>query len=310
MPFTVEHALKKLAPFCGKAGTCWDAPENLIELNDARELIYEQGDYEGTMEWGCVNICGGKFFLPPSMQTVRDAYWCHRDVKVNLAGHTTLDQQGAASCCVSERFPMGNAFSIQPTGQRKPYTVQLTGKFNFKVVWDESDDDEVKLTFQVIREGQRLTEILESAELSSAPVDDIVSVVKPVTVGFGVLWGSCDGQDERFMAEYAPWQENPLFTEYQPLGGCGSHRQVVLFGKKMFYELRDMDQLVDIESISALKSAYQAINEQQADDDAKYVGKLQIMVNRLSLADKNLSVGSSSADLHMNYSNSLGPAYD
>ena len=90
---------------------------------------------------------------------------------------------------------------------------------------------------------------------------------------------------------------------------CRDH-QVVLFCKKRFVPLTDYNQQVDISSLVALTFGYQAINKREADDDAGFAAKIQLMENSLTKVDFNLSAGDEILPMDVPYESTLGPQYD
>lgn len=316
MRFTVREALETLAEFNGPAGSCWDAPSNLKRLNEARRLIYQRVDCEGTMEWGCIEMddCSC-IYLPPHLESVREAWIADRPILVRDQSYMSLDNVGRQQCgdCRADQ-----RVALAATGIRRPVVRTPDFAYGIRVVGDCCEEDEPELTFHVRLNGGEKQSIKITAgsgldddgnKVSHGEmIRDVTGVVKDVTPSDITVWAiSPLGDREEFLAKYPAGSVNPRFTQMRVVG-CRSSSvcALVVWAKKTPLPLVNHDDLVDIESLEALVFAYQALNARQIGDDDMYVSKIQLMEEQLEEQDQNLQNSDGSLEMYMNYPNAGG----
>ena len=311
---TVEDALRKLARHNGENGTCWDAQSNLDRLNEVRELIYERGDYEGTTEWGCVRIDDCQcIYLPGSLETVRKAWISSMPLLVRNQHYMSLDTVQRTLCC---SCAPDTRRALQSTGVRRPVTMIPADPFSLMLAFEDDADEGTEVivtakTYDGTREIFKISADDEEATYGER-LKDIIQVVKPVTAGRVMLRAVTADGTVSTMAEYQPWQVNPRFTQMRVTnylkGDCDI--DLVVFAKKSFYNLTGYDELVDIESLSALKFGYQALTAQDGGRDQEYTSKLVLMTDSLNRSDANLGVQEGTVEINPRRAQSMHPRYD
>ena len=312
MSTTVERALKRLARFNGEAGSCWDAASNLDRLNEVREMIYERGDYEGTTEWGCVAIedCAC-IYLPAHLEAVRHAWIGEVPILTRSRAYMSIDMIGRQSCC-SCRPDQRRA--VQMTDVRRPVVRTPSKPYALRVIGGEDEDEELVFRCVDIMGDVQEHRVVpkQVAETYGAGIKDVLSVVKPVTKGKVVVFADLEDGTEVFLAEYQPWQENPAFTQMRisnyTQGDCTC--PLVVFAKRKFRNLMELDELLDITSTLALSFGYQALNARDGNRDDEYRSKLVLMTEQLDQVDTNLQPNVSTVEFATEKSIAQNPIYD
>jgi hypothetical protein len=312
---SVESVLRKLCVFNGEAGTKWDDPSNLVRLNEVRELIYDEGDFEGTMDYGCLPIENCKcIYLPPEFEAIRCAWVDGSPITVRGSNYMTLPEIGIQSCCTCS---IDARRSVQFTGVRIPFSAPQYTPYSLRVIFECEDDYPV--TFRGVDMDGNIVSV--TAESGPDPVDigenfqRIYEVIKQPSMGrvtVFALRGFLDEPTTTFLARYQRHHENPTFSEMKIVnymtGDCD--KNLVFLAKKKYYDLQDFNQLVDIESIQALRFGYQAMNAMLGNRDEEYSLKVRGMVGSLNKVDQNLSHSETSVELRPTYSRALDAAHD
>ena len=306
MQFLVSYALKRLAEHNGPTGSCWDDPSNLERLNEARALIYENGDYEGTMDWFIANVskCSCSFSPPARFDSIRELYECDKLIEVVDSPSMIIDCQRARDCCSgnvrvrARKNPRGNPYAAKPSCSFKirigAESTQDSGK-TIEVVLMTSNSRRVRRT---------VTLQAEKSVRVDGQFSDVVSIVKPKTHGDVTMFAEVKGSECFVMAEIPGAIEIPRFYQYALSPSCRA-TQIVGYGKKIPLPLMRMDDVVDIESITALTFAYQALNAQSARDNKSFTDAIQLMRGAINLADQSLSEGEPSVSFESNLSSPL-----
>ena len=318
MPFTVQKALKELAEFAGSSGACWDDPLNLLRLNQARELIYEKGDYAGTVGWEALNVSKGHFCTSLFIEEVREIYVCDEPIEIKDSPSMLLGCDDARRCCQSKRRIHARKSPAMP-----PYCCKPDSAFSIKVSSDSADDDGKVITLVLrSRDGRRVPMEVALKSEDQVQLDgvysDIISISKEITNGYVTIWGVVLDLDCMVLASIPPGIEIPQYQNYQILGGCKAPDQVVVYGKKSFIPIickeendkivGGLRQIVDIQSITALKFAYMALNAQSEKDLKSYANNITLMANNLDLADQSLFESEPSYDIGSNFSKDIATA--
>lgn len=307
--FTVSEALDVLARYNGEQGTCKDAPSNLRRLNRVRRIIYELGDYEGTMEWGCLPIDGASrcIYLPYFLETVRQAWISSMPVIVRGSGYMALDSIGRRGCC--DCHPDSRR-ALQVTGLRPPFTATPDGLFQLTI----DTDDDAGLVFRGTgRDGSpKVARLSKDAPVSDVMFDKVTSVVKPRTVGDVVVHARFPDGGSYVVANYPGSAINPRYAQMRIMDYCSSdcERDLVVLAKRTFIPYEDLDELVDIESMQALVFGSQAINSVEGNRDEEYVRKIGLMRGQLSQVDQDMSMHEGSVEMEVRHSLALSPRFD
>ena len=301
MLYTVKSALQSIAPFVGDGGECWDSDRTLNALNRARRLIYERGDYEGTMEEGCVSVSCGCFSLPRHLGEIRSAWKCNAPVTVVPYYYMTLAElgRGRDECCGVG----GDACQIviHRTGISRPMRKRIS-KPSILYLF-APDDESGTISFLLRLRGDSTKRV--SVDLSDpdireedgyipveSAVKDVLEVAKPVTNGRVSLVVE-SGFSREVIAYYAPGEVNPHYSEYNARGI--SDGVLVVFSKRKFFDFTpaDYEGMVDIQSVSALEFAVQADAHKVANANDRYIQSIQLMEEQLDEFDQDVAMGQS-----------------
>ncbi len=317
MSDTLEMVLRELATFNGEPGTCWDAESNLDRLNRVRNLIYQRGDYEGTMEWGCAKIVDDScIYLPEHLLAPRIARISSCPVLVYGQNYFAIPATSVSECCSSSP---DTSRAVQMTGQRRPICATPSGPYQIKVV--ACDEETEELSFRGI-DADGLPFELDivpkngEGDFIGDRIFDITEVFKKQTKGPILVWYLDSGGEEGLLAEYSARSINPRFTQMRILNFTKGSRKVdlVILAKKNFKRYTkadvDNDDLIDIQSTHALSFGYQALNAQLANRDSEYATKIQLMEEQLDQVDQDIGSQQGSYRTNISYSKSLSPAFD
>lgn len=294
--FTVRRALQVLAKYNGQNGTCWDDPSNLDRLNRVRENMYDRGDFQGAVDWICVNVKAGCFYLPIEYVAIRTSWLCQRAVQLNSRFYSVLNKGAAQGC-----GPMSNA-QISATGKVSPFFVDLNQPVQVVARCSNEEDQGKKIWFWGTDQSTDKKEIVLSLDevAVSGNVFGNFKVSKEVTDGYVHLFAIA-GYDRMHVASYPGAIEIPRYIQYST--NIENGKGLVLCVKKNCVPLTDHDQIVDIESLTALEFGYQAMNKQDEGDDAGYVSKTKLAYEALNKVDINLQIETSSTGAIVQYQN-------
>lgn len=310
MPMTVQQALKKLARFNGASGTCWNDPGNLERLNEARELLYERGDWAGTTDWAIVSSDCGQFCLPIQLETARAVYACRKNVDLGSYGHLISSLESAQACC----GPHPCRLTVNRVPWKRPYCWKPTASFGLHVSADDKRDTgaQVRLDVRGIDGQERAITVAAIAE-GRKEVDglfaDLLSASKPLTFGYVKIWAKFKNDDCVLLVDIPPDLEFPALNSYELVGSCCENdvAQLAVLAKRRFMPATDYGAILDIQSITALRFVYQALNAQDANDDQGYVNKLQLAENALDKVTQNLEENEPSVQMFMGHTLAAKP---
>lgn len=298
---TAAQALEKLKRFLGTGGMCPDDPRALDRLNEARELIYDRGDFAGTTEWLQVDSSDGFFTLPSRLLAARAVFDCKRPLPVGKFGWAEVEDSCAASCC----RPCNPPVVISRSLADRPYACKPCSIFGIDAASTKSSDkSEIALRLEN-RSGEIKTVSLALNGLKKVSLDgmwsDIFSINKEPTAGRINVWFRTDGGCSIAAAVEAGELFAPMAARYTIIGGC-EYEQLMVYAKKRFIPLASADEPLDIQSLSAIKFALMALNAQDNGDDAEYANKVGIMEGHLGKADMNILGDEGAWSFQPNYS--------
>jgi hypothetical protein len=278
-------------------------------------MIYSEGgpNYIGTVGWMSIVIdefdsdysCrreGGniRMVLPIQVESVIAAASTKGDVSFVSRNHSLMERD------VAMRYGRWgadvNTLMLQESSSKPAIAYTPPELFNFFINSQEPTDKSV-VTFKVRRgintSFERIT--LNGIEFvrSEEGCDEILEVTKPVTDGsisvfleqvkattnIGVI-PSLKLAPGIEVARYPAAMTSPRYLEimaatesrYRSRFDC--HNSVLLYYRKKFVQLTELDELVDIESIEALQFGSKAKNYQQS-DVTQYAQSLQLMRDHL-----------------------------
>ena len=311
MSITVRKMLEKVARYNGDNGTCWDDPSNLERLNDARRLIYERVDCDGTMDYGCVPIVKGAcLYLPWQLESIRSAWIGSRDIHVTNLFYQTLDRGSEEVASIIAGHC--KSISIVMTGVKRPIIHYPSSDFRIVVMTTDDRDDGGVISFKSYNSNAEIVreDIILGEDKSPHYVNDVLSVVKPPTMGALRVFGETRDGAKVLLAEYNADQENPSFTQFKIRNLQTTCRQVIIYGKKRFFDIVNLGDLMDIDSVSAMSLAYQALNAQNGNRTQEYLTYVQLFEEQLEEKDQSNEIPEGFNEVKVSYESAIHPRYD
>jgi hypothetical protein len=306
MAETVEYALKELAKHNGEKGTCWDEPSNLERLNRAEQLIFRRGDFTDTMEWCHLRVINGILALPYHLEAIRKCWPCMANVEMGPAFYMQTSK-----ACIEAQYTVRTAprpLIITKEQNPKPYHgVFHPGVLQF--VNEDEEDDGVELAIKVVEKGtlrhimRRVTlEGIKGVSMDSVAMD-MLEVTKPITKGNVTVWRVRDNGTKDFITSWMPKHKNPRFTRYRlnPNCRCGSYVNALV--KRRHIDYVDMDELVVIQSMEALRYAYIATTATDSQKHDEHVAATQIMDSHMDKEDLDLCLSEPTMTIKPEYDN-------
>jgi len=316
---------------------CPNDPESIAttlkRLNEVRRMIYSEGapNYIGTVGWMSISInqlspdCSCfrnegqvRMTLPVQVESIISAASIDGDVGFVSRNHTLIDRD------VAMRYGRWdsnvNTLLLQESSSKPAIAFTPPERFNF-YIRSQHEDDKSVITFK-IRRGinfyfERITLNGESFVRCESGADEIVEVSKPVTKGIisvyieserinpnkGVI-PVCSTGPGLEVARYPAAMTNPRYLEIVAATDCSrrvdfdNHNSIMLYYRKKFVQLTELDELVDIESMEALQFASKAKNYQQS-DVTQYAQSLQLMRDHLERVEFAFTLSSVSEEFNM-----------
>lgn len=301
----VEDTLRRLARYNGASGTCWDDPSNLTRLNEVRDLIYERVDCSGTVDWALYRVENGRITLPIEIETVRGVYACGTMTQLQNEFYEFIDYHTACSFGLVKGTV--TPLTFRKDGERSPIFRRPSRNFNVRIDIENSDDEGVEVMVEVrtgdLRKNEKISLKREGVRISGS-ISQLITFGKPITKGDIQLFIDC-GNGWQIAGFYPSWSENPRYETMRQIGDTCRCVQVVAFSKKKCRPLTDMRDMVEIESLQALRFGYLAFNN--VESPSEYAANIQLMENALGKADSNLTSGEPAVDVALQYDDRSGP---
>lgn len=331
MKLSVQEALSECAPFLGIAGTTdVSSPENLARLNSVRRMIYNMGEtYVGCVGWMAIELnrvgpecyCtndGGltKLWLPLIIESVISAASANVDVRFVGRNHLMIPKDRMYGF-MNGNSPI-NVLTLMESATKPPFAYQPAGRYSF-FLRSQSTEDQQTIVLKTRRGSNVYQQKIQLNGNEYVPcgesVDEVLEVTKPVTDGIiEVILADCDGKPTNTgLAIWPANLRNPTYTEIIATSSestgyrtqnCREPRCVLLYYRKKFQELKDPDELVDIESIEALQFGYKAKNY-QFNDTKQYTESLSLMKNHLDRVDFTFLVSAASEEIRPQYTEGI-----
>lgn len=284
---------KIVAPYVGPSGMCAEEPEVLESINEARRILYELGDWEGTTDPICVQPYCGIMTLPPVYEYAKRAFISCKNIPVVNDWFSFIegdfDRCCGRSCGIFRQEGTYVTFRDWPCIPRSDKCCPEQG-FKIKLVFESDKDQDKLITFYgrgVFKHDVKISRIAGKAwelNLPNAGEDPLLSltrVIKPVTDGrIRVFAYDGDGEtptNELLIAVYEPNWVNPVFTRYT----VPRVSSVVMKAKKKYIPLVNDDEFVDIH-VDALIHTLQAMADRRARNLGGYSSNVQLAVGFLN----------------------------
>jgi hypothetical protein len=286
MPIIVRDVLESMAPYAGVNGTCADNEAEIIDyLNKVCKLLHVRGDWKGTIEEGCIATTDCTFALPWHLAHVRNAWYCNQSILLRDQYYETFAGVGIQTCCGGCCFPQ-----LIQTGKTMPYQKPVPNGWRLAIQGTAIED--VEMQFQMMDyTGQRyIQSITPNMDVQKLDITlgQLMSVTKPRTKGFvrAFAWHP-DHSDMEFVAKYDAHQEAPQFTEYKLTGTNKGeikgekHPQLILRAKKQYIPIREVTDVLWLESEAALEFGALALNAKISKNNELYVQNLNLAEEQL-----------------------------
>lgn len=296
---TTKEFLEQSSGFAGTSGYAWDSPEALMYFNRARRLIWNRGDYEGLLEYGCIKVDGCEFFLPYHLETLRAAWPLKYGAQVDLVGryYERIERAFLDSCCDvgCDKYTAtkrGDNFAF-------PSSKLYNGITAFFQILDTEDEN---VTIEVFAEDDKKSVTSEKLTLVKpfeyyqleVSLGKFLSLRKPRTFGRVRVLLYEDNKNEHFLEHFLePFETNSKYSLYN-ISPNPSGNMVILAKKRYYtYSEKDYDKEIDINP-DALEFAMAAVVKKETDNDDGYVSKVQLTEEHLEeeQQDKASSAGS------------------
>lgn len=297
---TVGQALKKLSRWFGQKGMCPDSPEALAYLNEARELVYESGDFPGTTDWIALNLEGGRFCLPPRFIVAKGIWRCNQKIDIAQGGWSVIDECYASSCCDG---PCGRGNAVRRIEARRPYCCKPGKAFSVLVSSDNPADVGVEITMSLVNRGggESIVRIaLEEDRVNVGGIwSDVLSITKPETSGEITIWVNTRDTECFYLAKLSSKEQSaPMFATYEAPGCVDG--QYVVNAKKAFQDFTSASEEMDIRSITTMKFALMAVSALEEKDNDAYASSIQLLENSASRSAQSEEDGDPSVSMIFN----------
>jgi len=290
MASSVAEMLPLIKGAAGNSGTCSDE-RALKYLNRGRELVWPVVDSMWVTGYFCIRCVGDCVTLPSEINQIRLAWYNNMPVPIGNEWYVSVPQVGfPASNSCHQKFTQIGQKVVTFQNYHHPYQIALQA---------ESPADIGKV-LTVGGNDQYGTYQKEDITLSMTPqyalgnlvFKDVRTIVKPRTDGRVRLYAYDQQRDRRMLqAVYQPYDVNPYFLQYS---GSKCMKTLTVFAKKKFYELVDMNEIVEFSSVAMTHAINAQVNLENKGQGALYQENLTMAVNRINLetADREQDVGS------------------
>jgi hypothetical protein len=288
MSLSAEQFLATAARFAGDNGAKPDSSEAYRYLNAARQLLWTQGDWEGTMLTGFVHLNDGCFLLAYPGEIIKNAYKACSNVPTPIIDGSSYwsNVTNLGQFCNGAKAPFFRTGQTYPLLQLFPagHQIGFSGK--------NTDDSGTEITVKyetgcgVVEEKITLDDKWGCFFTEGAGVQRLLGIYKPKTKGkVQVLSrGPCGGK--QVIHEIHPEEIAPQYQQYQvtsPDCGC-----VIIRVKKKFVPIETPGSDINLNP-TALEWAMKAIVSQEADDLQGYSNKLKFAREHLQLEKEDFT---------------------
>lgn len=309
---SVKDVIGDIALFAGQSGSCPDSEKAFQYINYARRLLWNRGDWLGTLEYGCLNACEGCAYLPWDLEVIREAWLGIRPIDVRDEWWQSLSYAGLKSCCGS----CCSGALIQ-TGRKRPIVKPLCGSVRIKIWSNETEEEGTQIVFKAIDRYDTPRDLVftyTDGEFNTVETNicDIEHVIKPATKGVIFVQAIYPNTGNKtLIAHYKPDQINPEFNEYElRIPQAKKKCQILIKAKKKYFDVQDENDIIGIENIVALEFAAEAINAKRNKDITGYSNFLNAATEQLRQDLLNLNP-EPSAPLDVEYDRvALPPRFD
>lgn len=278
MRTTYRELLKELEESDGNIS---DSCIALQQLNQARKILWPLGDWEGTIEYACVYLNGGCFYLPWHIESIKNAWSGGQEITVEKSNWipintTTLSLYGArpttfiptgVTSPLPFEFPRGRVVGARANDQQdKGKHVTVQAKDSGGSTWSE------KIKLSGIKK-------MDKGELE---VLSLQALSKDKTIGAVDIYAVCP-QCEDLIHTMQSEETVSSFRQYK-VSGCSSPYAIVK-AKKKFFKIaeNDLDKEFDLISTEAISFVLDAINHKKSQDYEKYNVSLKVAQSHLNV---------------------------
>lgn len=296
---TAESYLSESAQFAGASGAKPTSKQAYRFLNQARKLLWDMGDWEGTMMTGQLQLTESCFYLPFPGGVVKNAYrGCDGSpIPVYEGAVLWSSLTELSSCCESScKYPFNRTGIYSPIPGRYPSGSQFG--FIAECESDAGKDITVRYTHSkgvsteviTLKDGWKV-----SWQKSGAPVK-IDSIQKPYTDGNVTMVHGYTGDDFQYCGQIHILKSEEKFPRYPQyaVNCCTSESCMVVRVKKIPVDINSGSQLIDLNP-EALDWAMKAITAKEDDDHTKYAQNVAFARQRLNIEKESFTNGISAS---------------
>lgn len=309
MPIPAAAIYETVAPHVGEAGTC-DETLFLRALNQALDLIWNLGDWEGTIV-RCRLPVGPDccLRLPWQIEKIRTAWFDGRDVPVGDHLYETLNSNSISGCQSCDCPRLINLNIQRPLPVEVDWPKYLAVQFGpedagTKVTLTYKDASGVTKRFDAVAEANCGS---GSRHITTEQVHGLLMVSKAETKYPVSLLACADSKCASWerVAYYHPTQMYPSYSLIKVVGPPNS--SIVVRGKLRRPRIVSMEDMVPIENAHALALAVRAVSSLGRNRDA-YVAHLKDATDLLKLeALDELDTSGADVDVVTPYAYNLMP---
>lgn len=281
---TAGAYLADSAQFAGSNGSKPESKEAYRYLNKARELLWDLGDWEGTMLTGQLQLTEKCFFLCHPGGLVRNAYRGCDDSPVALyEGQTVWSSLTELSgCCASQqRYP------FHRTGLTSPLPAKYPSGTQIGFIAENCEDKDLEVTVRYDTGKGACTETLTLKDewkpvWSKGLANKIVSIEKEPTKGtVKIVSGATPDGYEQCVHVLEPEEVFPCYPQYV-VNGCPCESCMVVRVKKKPVQIIDPGQPIEL-NCEALDWAMKAMVAKESNNHVEYAQNVKFAKDRLNL---------------------------
>lgn len=278
MAKTARDLFPYLSEHVRSGGTCSES-QYIDWLNRALSLIWDRGDWIGTISWLAICADGCCVKMPNQVKVVRDAWAAAKPIPVRDQWFSTLVGGVGSSCCGSCEI------GLVDTGTSAPLIGHLSdeGK-RIRVVFDSREPAGATVRIKAKTKNGADVDIEyvsrdgENRHESAHMIKSVTHVSKDITkYPVYIFEREYCGPEQSLIAELPASITTASFRIYKINNPCG---QLIIRAKMKLIPIQGMDDIVPIENEAALAFAMHAVSMIGKNPEA-YASNLSLAIDQL-----------------------------
>ena len=300
MIYTVLDARKAIAKYV-LGGRCYTDSSVISALNEAVEILLEEGDWKHTVQKIIMNCSSGCIALPRGVDTILKANYCKKPMNVWTSGweflssgpgtmdfgNDTIYNDMADMGWHPTFYPLGGfslklmAFSTSSDYTSLALKIWGTGNaFNQDIIGttptstNSGAGENLTIGQWVDGVDGAIDQTTMSTYQTANDYKSITRIEKPKTAGYITLIGVDSSNNIGFLGKYPPTETIPSYRRYRVTGRTqttttNEESPIAALVKMGFYTLEFDDDVVPVQHIPAIRQMVMAQQEKRDGDFSK-----------------------------------------